>query len=337
MKTCLVFLSLLVIFTSAPLTRPSKAQSLGTAVAPIFNGMPDTPFRIVGAVTVLSGPHQGHQISVFVEPRFFTLERVKSVFLQLAAGRPPEEASLSIYAMSNAEQLEETLRWFNEVKHFTFGDVPPPPKIDPGPQEPPLSASYFRGNKMERFYYYAKDGTVLHPDLKRTLPDLASADRVADLVYASMRGEEDVVDELLLAGANPDVKTKEGDLALVEASYWGSGHPKIVKRLLDAGADIDQTSSTGWTALMAAVFANRTDTIDLLLRRGANVNIISREGRNALILAVLRQNHRVTNLLLANHADPNVTDGYGKTALSIAKEQHDEELIRILKEAGAVR
>lgn len=107
-----------------------------------------------------------------------------------------------------------------------------------------------------------------------------------------MRGCEEVVQELLKGGANPNVR--HGGAALVEGSFWGPEHLEIVKLLLDAGADINQTSSAGWTPLIAAAApGNRPNLVDFLLSRGANVNLKSEEGRTALIYAVRHENKAV--------------------------------------------
>jgi ankyrin repeat protein len=63
-----------------------------------------------------------------------------------------------------------------------------------------------------------------------------------------------------------------------------------VKVLLDAGADINQTSRYGWTALLTSVKNSHYQMAKLLLERGANPSIADKGGWNPLYLAVDNRN-----------------------------------------------
>jgi ankyrin repeat protein len=68
------------------------------------------------------------------------------------------------------------------------------------------------------------------------------------------------------------------------------GNIEGVKVLLDAGADINQTSEYGWTALLTAT-QNRYYKLGVyLLERGANPNVANEGGWNALYLATDNRN-----------------------------------------------
>lgn len=67
--------------------------------------------------------------------------------------------------------------------------------------------------------------------------------------------------------------------ALITASQLG--HLKIVKKLLDAKADMNIQDWCGKTALMAACYAGHESIIDELLKRGADVNV-NNDGFTAL-------------------------------------------------------
>lgn len=88
------------------------------------------------------------------------------------------------------------------------------------------------------------------------------------LLNASASGDTTRVLHLLEAGHNvneafPIVGTRPLMLA---GAY---GHAETVAALLDAGADIQASDLTGWTALHAAAFSGDYATVSLLLQRGA--------------------------------------------------------------------
>jgi uncharacterized protein len=122
--------------------------------------------------------------------------------------------------------------------------------------------------------------------------------------------------ELLLEhGANPYVKTEVDHTIFQEQtkSYaddnqiLGNGTPLMVaaglgkkndftsleerqaigavKRLIELGADINDTTATGWTALHAAAFIGADNLIKFLVDEGANVNAINGCGRTPWSLA----------------------------------------------------
>ena len=91
------------------------------------------------------------------------------------------------------------------------------------------------------------------PELTYVLPG------TTPLYMAIDRGHPDVAQLLLSRGARHTLHTAAamGDLA-------------AVRRLLDAGADVDAHAPMGQTALFFAVAYNHSDAIRLLLRRGAD-------------------------------------------------------------------
>ncbi len=91
------------------------------------------------------------------------------------------------------------------------------------------------------------------------------------------------------APPEPDDKKKWGGLTpLIFATREGS--LETVKALLDAGADINQTSEYGWTALLVAT-QNRFYRLGaFLLERGADPNIANIGGWNPLYIATDNRN-----------------------------------------------
>lgn len=78
---------------------------------------------------------------------------------------------------------------------------------------------------------------------------------------------------------------------------------------------------------------------------GADVNAKDNDGKTALMYAVEtiispvgyaeRKDSKITKLLLDRGADVNARDKYGNTALKLAVENGYEEIIQMLRKAGA--
>ena len=62
------------------------------------------------------------------------------------------------------------------------------------------------------------------------------------------------------------------------------GFLKVVKILLESGADVNATeANSGRTVLMVAVIHGYKDIAALLIEKGANINAFDKDGRTALI------------------------------------------------------
>jgi outer membrane protein assembly factor BamB len=112
-----------------------------------------------------------------------------------------------------------------------------------------------------------------------------------------------------------------------------SGDLAEVKRLVEAGADVDGSDSWGTTALMLAVKLERADVVEYLLERGADPN--SREtffGSTVLDVSLWEgaPEYTITRMLLMAGADDRAT------ALATALRADDVELARAAAESGAV-
>ncbi|MEJ2702299.1 MAG: transglutaminase domain-containing protein [Sedimentisphaerales bacterium] len=64
------------------------------------------------------------------------------------------------------------------------------------------------------------------------------------------------------------------------------GDVKNVKRLIQAGSDVDRKDEWGWTALYWAVRGNQKEVVEFLIAKGANVNAKGEKGLTLLHLAV---------------------------------------------------
>ncbi len=149
------------------------------------------------------------------------------------------------------------------------------------------------------------------------------------------------IQQLLDSGANINARSSNNRYyALQYAVYWSD--PKLVKFLLDKGADINLTDDGDDTALMEAANENDPQNIvivKLLLERGADVHAA---GDRALLNAAKEGGPEVVQLLLQKGANPNARnivpnsgDSAGDTALMYAVQGDFLKAVHLLLAAGA--
>ncbi len=173
-----------------------------------------------------------------------------------------------------------------------------------------------------------------------------------EVIYTRMKtaikeSQLETVKQLIEAGANVNLQDKNGRTALMLASVYN--RTKIVELLLRNNADPNLQDQDGWTALIFAStgdffgdMANKThsdfsDIIRMLLVAGADVNHQNNEGWTALINACrFNYTEHVRVLLEADGVDVNIKI-LRWTALNFAENNHNTEMIRLLKKAGATK
>lgn len=172
--------------------------------------------------------------------------------------------------------------------------------------------------------------------------DIESKDKDGNtpLSQALVFGYDAVVKLLLEKGADIESKNNYATTPLHQATLRHSGHSRnyiFMKLLLEKGADVDSTDRNGRTPLSwtAATSEYRT-TASLLIENGANIELSDNDGRTPLSWASGdRFGAATVSLLLGKGADVNSRDKNGRTPLSWASSIHAEDIITLLREAGA--
>ena len=103
-----------------------------------------------------------------------------------------------------------------------------------------------------------------------------------------------VAGDLRTAGIPVTVSDGGGPAILTAAA---KGDIDTLKRLIDEGADVNQTNKAGKTALMMAAFNGRLGAVKFLLEKDADVSLKDEDGYTALLYAKKRGKTATVNLL----------------------------------------
>jgi ankyrin repeat protein len=156
--------------------------------------------------------------------------------------------------------------------------------------------------------------------------------RVAD---AAMAGDREVVKSLLKQGADVNAAQGDGTTPL----HWAArrGDVELAQMLIYAGANVRATTRLGgWTPLLMAAQLGHPKMIETLLNAGSDLKTTTAFGATPLMLASAAGNPEAVRLLLSKGGDVNAAESVrGETALMFASAYNRFEAMRLLIDAGA--
>lgn len=201
-----------------------------------------------------------------------------------------------------------------------------------------------RDGDLEKIQTLIKYG--INPKAKNVNGDTA-------LRFATENNHLDVVKYLVeTVGLDVNNANRDGTTALIMATF--NDNTNMIKYLAYMGANINQTASasvnrtvgedgnaqnssvTGWTALMAASQLGFTNSIKMLLDSGANLNATDSDNWNSLLFAVQNGYYDAAKLLIDRGINYNIESLDNNTALSLATLNGDESMIELLENIGAI-
>lgn len=164
-------------------------------------------------------------------------------------------------------------------------------------------------------------------------PESSDEARKAKALLAAIRaGDRDAVEKMIADASLLQVKDAEGSTTLMHAALYADA--RMLRLLLDRGADVNAANRAGVTALMWA--AGDSEKARLLLEKGAKVDARTPLGRTPLLIAATYAgNVDVVRLLLEKGAKAADQDVARETALTSAAKRGDVQLVEALIEAGA--
>ncbi|MET0541730.1 MAG: ankyrin repeat domain-containing protein [Variovorax sp.] len=122
--------------------------------------------------------------------------------------------------------------------------------------------------------------------------DLLENDRYDAVTIAAVADDPDTLAVLLSLGASAKQTTSRYDgTALIAAAHLG--HDEVVRQLIGAGAPLDHVNNLHWTALIESIVLGNGGprhqrTLALLVDAGANLQLADRQGNTPLRLAQSR-------------------------------------------------
>ena len=153
------------------------------------------------------------------------------------------------------------------------------------------------------------------------------------LEAAISRDQGAMVALLLEAKADPNSVNKYMQSALSNAA--AAGNLELTELLLKAKAN-PELPGLALTPMMFAAFAGNGDLIRLLVRYGADVNYATKEyGQSALTSAITAGKPDMVALLIELRANVNQKTPDGDTPLKMAKNGDQDDVVAMLKAAGA--
>ena len=161
------------------------------------------------------------------------------------------------------------------------------------------------------------------------------------LKLAAMRADHEMLDELLSAGADVNLANGGADrtalMMAVESQQWTDSSPELtmacLTALLKAGADIEQQSSDGMTALaLAAAIPEGVAVVRALLEEHDGAAL---EDPMPLILAAHHGNAESSRALLSRGANPDRQAGANGGALLMAASYGKHDVVTALLDFGA--
>lgn len=171
--------------------------------------------------------------------------------------------------------------------------------------------------------------------------DARDNDGATPLILASRSRQLGCVQVLLDKFADVNAVDNVGGSSLASAAL--AGDHALVLLLLEGGADVNlekdsgeqNSGGEGRTPLHEAAEGGDCDVIECLLAHGAEINHASKSGRTALHEAARCSNVAAIRLLIDAGANLNAEDNKGRTALDLAEKERLDDVISVLREAGA--
>ena len=168
----------------------------------------------------------------------------------------------------------------------------------------------------------------------------------AALSLAAFRGDLGAVLNCLSRGADIDTysaNTLQNAVAKVISGFTPlmlatvAGHEDVVSSLIEHGASVDVTASTGETAVVLAVNHGHSKIVEMVLEASKRSNVFDISTEAALVESVLSNHADITRSLLANyHSElPSFNESLGPLLLHYAVEGDLVDTVQALLDHGA--
>ncbi len=181
-------------------------------------------------------------------------------------------------------------------------------------------------------------------------PDCGPYEICKPLALAAGRGNLEIVELLIVAGADPNGTNAYGDTAFITAdnAMTLSGKTEedvreIRKYLIEHGANVNQPNAFAMTPFIGLCASNDIELAKLALQHGADVNAAfvpttgpkqHPGGNTALMLAASDGHEEIVAWLLANGANAHQVNNENESAMDFAIKSGHADIAEMLKEAS---
>ncbi|CAM0949106.1 unnamed protein product [Alopecurus aequalis] len=152
------------------------------------------------------------------------------------------------------------------------------------------------------------------------------------IFYAAHEGNVKVMRYLLDRGADPAIPDVTGSTPLHNAAE--GGHCEAVKLLLSKGVPVDPIDHRG-APLQVAIAQAHVEIVKVLLEHGADPNKMVNQFLSPLLMAIIGKSLKCVKLLIEAGADLNARGNSGPTPLTQAVDDGFTDFVKLLLEAGA--
>jgi len=155
------------------------------------------------------------------------------------------------------------------------------------------------------------------------------------IIEAVEQGNERILKQLLENGADATVQDADGNSALMFTASFGT--PEMLSLIcISQGVDVNAKNHQGSSGFLAACTLGKLEMVRALLSLGADPTTTNDQGQNGLMLASF-YGHKITVafLLLNTNINIRATDMNGDTALMFAAQGDHWGITKMLLNAGA--
>jgi ankyrin repeat protein len=199
-----------------------------------------------------------------------------------------------------------------------------------GAKTQPTSGESFLNSAARRRYDDIVELLLSYPSQQDpTGSESQTSPQERQLLVGAIKGDQDLVKQVLDLGTNPDARDTDGGTALQWAAWYG--YDEIVLILLNHGADVNAVDGTsGRRALHEAAEHGNYSTVELLLENAADVDAKDRWEWTPLHRAAYQGGPEVADVLLRHAANINLKTYKKETALDIACGRGQLQTIRVI-------
>ncbi|MCJ1324226.1 hypothetical protein MMC10_000888 [Thelotrema lepadinum] len=162
-------------------------------------------------------------------------------------------------------------------------------------------------------------------DLNERDPDTSDT----ALHFATASDNTDILEQLLTAGANPDITNRFGKTPLKLAAL--NGNLKVTKLLLKHSAKVDIDDEAESALTFAQAYQNFEVAV-MLIKAGARINGNITPFQATFFTAVMLGDAEVVKILIEHGVETQIRDPEGHTALQLAKLHDRTEVMQVLRE-----